>query len=140
MVGHARAERVVAGAILLGGAGALLGLVGAPAGLLASLPRGCRRRADRVRGDPPAARRLRQLRELVGGFVDRLQVALVLVTATRWRDVRVPALGHPPSRQLHGAVVERRFELEQQQCLFDVEDPWHDPPTLATGPGTRAKN
>src|SRR5207248_4807576 len=54
VVGNARAKRVVPGAVVLGGAGALLGLVGTSAGLLARLPRGSRRRADGVCGDAPA--------------------------------------------------------------------------------------
>jgi hypothetical protein len=52
-------------------------------------------------------------------------VALMLMLATGGRDVRVPALGHLPSRQLHGALIERRLELEQEQRGFDVKDPRH---------------
>jgi hypothetical protein len=50
---------------------------------------------------------------------------LVLVRAARRRDVRMPALGHAPARELHGALVERRLELEQEDRLFDVEDLRH---------------
>jgi hypothetical protein len=53
-------------------------------------------------------------------------VSLVLVLAPRRGDVRVPALGHLAPRQLDRPLIERWFELQQQQCLFDVEDPCHD--------------
>jgi hypothetical protein len=69
--------------------------------------------------------------ELVGGLVDRLQVALMLVLATGRRDVRVPALGHPPTGELDLALVERRLELEEEQRLFEIEDPGHEGQTLA---------
>ena len=67
-----------------------------------------------------------RLLELVGRLVDRLQVALVLVLAAGRRDVRVPALGHPPARELHRPLVEGRLELQQQDRLLDVEDRRHD--------------
>ena len=54
------------------------------------------------------------------------------------RDVGVPALGHPPPRELHVALVERRLELQQEQLLLDIQDRrGHDPTTLAAdaGPG-----
>ena len=70
----------------------------------------------------PAARALREALELVGGLVDRLQVALVLELPSRRREVGVPALGHPPARELDVALVERRLELEQQQVALDVKD------------------
>ena len=112
---------------------ALLGLVGAPAGLLALAARRGGARAHRVARDLAAARALGEALELVGGLVDRLQVALVLELAPGGRDVGVPALGHPPARELHVALVERRLELQQEQVLLDVEDGCgHDPTTLAT--------
>ena len=59
-------------------------------------------------------------------------MALVLELPALRRDVRVPALGHPPARQLHRALVERRLQLQQQQMLLDVQDGrGHDPTTLA---------
>ena len=132
VIGDARAERVVLGAVLGRGARALLGLVGAPARLLARLAGGRGGDLDGVAADPAAARGLGQLLELVGGLVDRLQVALVLVLASGRRDVGVPALGHPPAGQLDGALIERRLELQQEEGLFDVEDASHDPVTLAS--------
>src|SRR6202030_1293774 len=82
-----------------------------------------------------AARALGEALELVGGEVDRLQVALVLELAPGGRDVGVPALGHPPSRELHVALVERSLELQQEHVLLDVEDvAGHDPTTVATAP------
>ncbi len=133
VVGNAAAEWIVFGAILGRRAGALLGLVRAPARLLALAARGCGTDLDGVRRDLPPARALRQALELVGGLVDRLQVALVLVLASGWRDVGVPALGHAPARELHVALVERRLELQQEQMLLDVEDRGrHDHETLAT--------
>jgi hypothetical protein len=62
-----------------------------------------------------AAKALRQGLELVGGLVDRLQVALVLELLARRRDVRVPDLRHAAARELHVALVERRLELEKEQ-------------------------
>src|SRR6185437_1220901 len=47
-------------------------------------------------------------------------------------DVRVPALGHPPPRQLDGALIEGRLQLEQEQRVFNVQDAWHDTSTLAS--------
>ena len=64
--------------------------------------------------------------ELVGGLVDRLKVPLVLVLAAGRRDVGMPALGHPTARELDGTLIERRLELQEEERLFDVEDPWHD--------------
>ena len=121
-------------ALRRGGLLALLLLVCAAAGLLAGLAGGGSRDLDRVARDASAAGGLRELLELVGRLVDRLQVALVLVLASRRRDVGMPALGHPAARELHGALVERRLELQEKKCLFDVEDPWHDSFTLATWP------
>jgi hypothetical protein len=40
-------------------------------------------------------------------------------------DVRVPALGHPASRELHLALVERGLQLEEQERLFEIKDAWH---------------
>jgi hypothetical protein len=45
----------------------------------------------------------------------------------------MPALGHPPPCQLNIALLERRLQLEEEQSLFDVEDPNHEMTTLATG-------
>jgi len=49
----------------------------------------------------------------------------MLVAATGRCDVRVPALGHPPARELHVALIEGRLELQQEQGSFDVEDARH---------------
>ena len=136
VVGHAAAERVVLGAILGRRAGALLGLVRAPARLLALAAGGRGADLDRVARDAAAARALGQALELVGGLVDRLQMALVLELAALRGDVRVPALGHAPARELHVALVERRLELQQEQMLLDVEDRGrHDQITLAAVEG-----
>ena len=43
----------------------------------------------------------------------------------------MPALGHAPARDLDGTLVEGRLQLEQQQRRFNVQDAWHDTPTLA---------
>jgi hypothetical protein len=37
----------------------------------------------------------------------------------------MPALGHPPPREMHLALIERSFELQQQHRLFYIEDPRH---------------
>jgi hypothetical protein len=58
-------------------------------------------------------------------------VALVLVLAAGRRDVGMPALRHSAPRELHCALIERWFQLEEKKRLFDVEDPWHDSFTLA---------
>jgi hypothetical protein len=34
----------------------------------------------------------------------------------------VPALGHPPARELHVALGEWRLQLQQEQVLLDVKD------------------
>ena len=78
--------------------------------------------ADSVRTDTPAARALREALELVGGLVDCLQVALVFELSSRRRKVGMPALGHPPARELDVPLVERGIELEQQQVALDVKD------------------
>ena len=103
VVGHPRGERVVLGAVGVGGALALLLLVGAPAGLLA---RDARRRGagpDGVLRDAAAARALGQRDELVGRLVDRLEVALVLelaARAARGRGARPwPGAGAPAARR-----------------------------------------
>jgi hypothetical protein len=53
----------------------------------------------------------------------------------------MPALGHPPARELDRALIERRFELQQEQGLLNVEDARHDLQKLATPPSVvrRAK-
>ena len=56
----------------------------------------------------------------------------MLVAAPGRGDVRMPALGHPPACQLDGTLIERRLQLEEQQRGFDVQDAWHDTPTLAS--------
>src|SRR5438270_4108412 len=61
-------------------------------------------------------------------------MALMLVLAPRGRDVRVPALGHPPARELNRALVERWFELQQEEGLLNVEDARHDLQKLAARP------
>ncbi len=132
VVGHAAAERVVFGAVFGHRSRPLFGLVGAPARLLALTARGGGADFDGVRRDFAAARALCQALELVGGLVDRLEVALVLELASLRGHVRVPALGHAPTRKLHVALCERRLQLQQEQMLLDVEDGGgHDPTTLA---------
>jgi hypothetical protein len=59
-------------------------------------------------------------------------VALVLVLAARWGDIGVPALRHPPARELHLALIERRLKLQQKECLLYIKDSGHDLFTLAT--------
>jgi hypothetical protein len=44
----------------------------------------------------------------------------------------MPALGHAATRQLDGALIEWRLELEEQKSSFDVQDAWHDTSTLAS--------
>ena len=134
VVGDPRAERIVLLALLGRGRCALLGLVRAPAFLLAGLARRGRRDLDGVAADPPTARLLGELLELVGRLVDRLQVALMLVLAPGRRDVRMPALCHPSARELDGALIERRLDLQQEHRLLNVEDPRHYTFTLATPP------
>ncbi len=56
----------------------------------------------------------------------------MLVLSPRRGDVGVPALGHPPARELHIARVEGSLELQQQHRLFDVENAGHSSITLAT--------
>jgi len=63
-------------------------------------------------------------------------MSLMLVLAAWRRDVRMPALGHPPPRELNRALIEGRLELQQQEGLFDVENACHDPVTLARSPST----
>ncbi len=75
-----------------------------------------------LRRDAAAAEGLGQALELVGGLVDRLQMALVLVAAAGRGDVWMPALGHPPAGQLHRSLVERWLELEQEQSGFNIQD------------------
>ena len=75
----------------------------------------------------PAARLLGEALELVGGLVDRLQVALVLELAPGRRDVGMPALRHPAARELDVALVERRLDLQEQDGLLDVQHLRHDP-------------
>src|ERR1700728_4377837 len=59
---------------------------------------------------------------VVGSLVDRLQVALVLELLARRCDVRMPALGHLPARQLHVALVKRRLDLQEEHLLLYVKD------------------
>ena len=55
----------------------------------------------------------------------------MLVLAPGRRDVGVPALRHPAARELDGALVERRLQLEEQDRLLDVQDLGHEPSTVA---------
>ena len=123
VVGHARAERVVAR--LVGGRGALALLLGVrPRALLrAPLARGRGADLDRVARDLAAARPLGELLELVGGLVDRLQVALVLELPARRRDVGVPALGLAPPR-----------ELDRRACRTADRSPGGGPPARCPAP------
>ena len=134
VVGHAAAERVV---LRLG-----------PARARARAAR-LRRRAGpppRARGAPRRRSTLTALRETCPPrepSARRSSWSAASLIAFRWRscsnclpggrDVGVPALGHPPARELHVALVERRLELQQEQLLLDVEDRrGHDPTTLAS--------
>ena len=133
MVGDAAAEGVVLGAIGRLLALALLGLVRAPARLLALAARGRGAGAHGAARHAPAARALGQALELVGRLVDRLEVALVLVLAPLRSEIGMPPLGHPAPRELHVALVKGRLELQQKQVLLDVQDRYgHEPRTLAT--------
>src|SRR4051794_32397416 len=111
MVRDLRGERVVLGAVRVGGPARLLLGVGARALLRSPLAGGRRADLDGVARDLAAARLLRELLELVGGHVDRLEVALVLELLAGRGDVRVPALCHPAASELDGALVERRLDL-----------------------------
>ena len=127
MVGRAIAERVVLDPVGRALAGRLLLLVGAPAGLGPRGPGGRRAGPHRVGRHPAAARLVGEALELVGGAVDRLQMALVLGLLAGRCDVGMPALGHPPAGELDLARVERRLELQEEQGLLDIEDRGHDP-------------
>src|SRR5204863_9793414 len=123
---EARAERVVLGAIGVGGAPALFLLVGAAALFGAGRAGSGGTDLDGVAADAPAARALRQRLELVGGLVDRLQVALVLELLAGRRDVRVPDLRHAAARELDVPLVEGRLELQEEERLLDVQHAWHN--------------
>ncbi len=109
--------------VLLGGT--LLRLVVAPpllgAGASSRLPGDL----HGVRRHLPAARLLGERLEVVGGLVDRLQVALVLVLLADRGEVGVPALGHRAARGLHIFLAERGREFEEQHELFDVHHRGH---------------
>ncbi len=126
VVGHARAERVVLRAVGVGVALALLLLVRALTLLGAALARRGRADLHGVARDLAAARVLGQLLELVGGLVDRLQVALVLELPPGRRDVWMPHLGEPAPRELDVALVERRLDLKEQDRLLDVQHLCHE--------------
>ena len=89
------------------------------------------RRLPRRDGVVPISRPL----ELVGGLVDRLQVALVLELPAGRRDVRVPDLREPAPGELDVALAERRLDLQQEHSLLDVQHLWHDRSTVAVGTG-----
>jgi hypothetical protein len=127
VVGYARPERVVALAVGLGGAPALLLLVRAAALLGAPPAGGGGRHLHGVAAHLAAARLLREALEHVGGLVDGLQVALVLVLAAGRRDVGMPALGELAPGELDRALVEGRLELQQEHGLLDVEYQRHGP-------------
>jgi len=61
-------------------------------------------------------------------------VALMFMLAPGRRDVRVPTLGHPPARELHCALIERRLELQEEHRLLYIEDPSHEVSKLAAEP------
>ena len=135
MVWHAAAERVVTFAVDRLLARALLGFVGAPAGLFARLARGRCADLHRAARDLAPARGFGQAHQVVGRLVDRLQMALVLELLARRGDVGVPALGHAPARKLHVALVKRRLYLQQEHLLLDVEDhSGHEHNTLPARP------
>src|SRR5271163_722112 len=118
------------------GAGALLGFIGALAGLRACRARRLSARANRVARDVPTPRALGQALELVGRLVDGLEVALVLELAPGGRHIRVPALGHPAPRELHIALVKWRLQLQEEQVLLDVQHGrGHNALTLAARAG-----
>jgi acetyl esterase len=131
LIWNTRAEWIVPGAILGCGPGSLLGFVGPPPGLG---PRPARRRGghlDSIARDSAPARGLGERLELVRRFVDRLEMALVLVLASGRGDIRMPALCHPAARELNITRIERRFEFEEQERLLEIQDTRHDPFTLA---------
>ena len=97
------------------GSGPLFGFVGPAALLFARLPGRRGRDADGVTAYPSATKRFGQPLELVGGFVDRLKVALMLVLPSGRSDVRMPLLGHPAPGQLHVPLIERRLELQEEK-------------------------
>jgi hypothetical protein len=121
----------VDGPLGVGLAGPLLFLVGPPSGLGARGAGGGGRDLDGGPRDHPPARALGQPLELVGRLVDRLEVSLMLDRPAGRGDVGVPLLGHPPPGQLNLALVERRFKLEEQEGLLEVEDVRHFAITLA---------
>ena len=118
LIGNARAERIVLGAILVRGAGSLLGFIGPPAGLGSGLARRGGGDLHSITRDPAPPRGLSQHLELVGRFVDRLEMALMLVLASRRGDIRMPALCHSAAGELNIARIEGRFELEEQERLL----------------------
>ena len=134
VVGHARAERVVACAVRRrprGRAARPRRRVGPPRRAPAC---GGGADLDRVARDPAAARALGDALELVGGLVDRLQVALVRDLLAGRGQVGVPDLGLAAARELHVALVERRLELQEEQRLLDIEDLRHDFEVIGSGP------
>ena len=131
VVRHTGAERVVLGAIGIAGALPLFFFVGALPLLGPALAGRCGADLHRVARDLAAARLLGELLERIGRLVDRLQVALVLELPPRRGDVGMPELGQPPSRELDVALPERRFDLEEQDGLLDVQHLCHDPSTVA---------
>src|SRR5207244_2742435 len=119
VIGDLVGERVVRGPVL-GLLGRALGsLVGATALLGATRAGGGGVDLDRVATDPPSARALGQPLELVGGEVDRLEMALVLELAPGGSDVGVPDLGLTAPRQLDVALVKWRLELQEEQRLLE---------------------
>ncbi|MFM9126793.1 MAG: hypothetical protein ACKOTA_04385 [Solirubrobacterales bacterium] len=135
MVGNLGGERVVGPRPALGLAATLLGLPRLAALLGPGLPGGPGADLDRIGGDLPTARVLGQFLELVGGLVDRLEVALVLDLAAGRGQVRVPDLGLTAPGELYGALVEGRVELQQLSALLDVQDCGLEVLRIVAGPG-----
>jgi hypothetical protein len=52
-------------------------------------------------------------------------VALMLVAPGGWSNVWMPALGHAAPGQLDVTLLKWSIQLQQYQCLFDVEDLHH---------------
>jgi hypothetical protein len=114
LVRHPSTERIVLDAIRGCGPGALLGLVGAPPSLRPSPAGRSGRDLDCVSRDSSLPGALGQRLELIGGLVYCLEMALVLVLASGWGDVRVPALGHAASSELDISLIKGGLQLEEK--------------------------
>ena len=121
LVGDTRSKRIVFCLVLGLSTGALFGFIGALAGFGTGLLCRSRRRPDSVLGNTAATRLLGEPFELVCGAINRLQVALMFKLPASGCDVRVPAFGHAPAGKLDGALVKRRFHLQQEKRLLYIK-------------------